>query len=210
MTANPIDQCAREAKYIKVSFKLTEPPLKVVIKYTPFVIGWDVGERDRHGDIVRSGALLQTSLDYIKSHYKGRLRPETVEVIAVKSPLPSKKLLPIALQACCDTWGVGVPNVEQLKEGRALFKAEKAAEKEARSEGVVIAPTPGTFYRTAWAGGERLVDSGQSVRKGQELGSILSNVSFHPVKTHRAGRVAQISAEEGQLVEYGDRLFKIE
>jgi acetyl-CoA carboxylase biotin carboxyl carrier protein len=79
-------------------------------------------------------------------------------------------------------------------------------------EGLVAvkAPMLGTFYRTPKPGAPPFVEVGAMVGKDDPLCIIEVMKLFNTVKAGVQGRVAQICAEQGQLVEYQQVLFLIE
>jgi acetyl-CoA carboxylase biotin carboxyl carrier protein len=74
----------------------------------------------------------------------------------------------------------------------------------------VTAPMVGTFYRAPSPGAKAFVEIGSSVRKGDPLCLIEVMKLFTTIISEHDGRVAQIGAENGELVEYGRMLFVIE
>jgi acetyl-CoA carboxylase biotin carboxyl carrier protein len=74
----------------------------------------------------------------------------------------------------------------------------------------VVAPMIGTFYRAPSPEGAPFVEIGSAVRKGQPLCLIEVMKLFTTIATEHDGRVVQIGAQNGELVEYGRVLFVIE
>ena len=79
-------------------------------------------------------------------------------------------------------------------------------------EGLVAikAPMLGTFYRTPKPGAPPFVEVGAMVDKDDPVCIIEVMKLFNTVKAGVQGRIAQICAEQGQLVEYQQILFLIE
>ncbi len=88
--------------------------------------------------------------------------------------------------------------------------AETAAH--AAEEHVVEITTPlvGRFHLGTKPGATPLVAEGDVVRPGQAVGSIETLNLFNEVEAGEAGRVVEVVASEGQPVEYGQVLLKIE
>jgi len=84
----------------------------------------------------------------------------------------------------------------------ALAKAPHHAE--------VVAPMVGTFYRAPAPDAPPFVEIGSTVREGQPLCLIEVMKLFTTIASEHDGRVVQIGAENGELVEYGRTLFVIE
>lgn len=74
----------------------------------------------------------------------------------------------------------------------------------------VTAPMVGTFYRAPSPDAPPFVDVGTVVAKGQPLCMIEVMKLFTTINAEVAGRVVQIGANNGELVEYGQMIFVIE
>jgi acetyl-CoA carboxylase biotin carboxyl carrier protein len=74
----------------------------------------------------------------------------------------------------------------------------------------VVAPMVGTFYRAPSPEAPPFVEVGSLVEKGQALCLIEVMKLFTTIYAERAGRVVQIGPGNGDLVEFGQRLFVIE
>lgn len=73
----------------------------------------------------------------------------------------------------------------------------------------VVAPMVGTFYRAPTPDAPPFVEAGAKVKAGQPLCLIEVMKLFTTINSEVAGRVVQIGAENGELVEYGRTLFVI-
>lgn len=87
-----------------------------------------------------------------------------------------------------------------------------AAAARARPDGLieVRAPMVGTFFRTPSPEAPPFVESGTVVAEGDPLGLIEVMKLFTTITAEAAGRVVEICAENGAMVEYGQALFVIE
>jgi len=74
----------------------------------------------------------------------------------------------------------------------------------------VTAPMVGTFYRAPSPDAPPFVEVGSIVKPGQPLCIIEVMKLFTTINSECAGRVVQIGADVGELVEYGRMLFVIE
>ena len=74
---------------------------------------------------------------------------------------------------------------------------------------VVKSPIVGTFYRAPEPGADPFVDVGGAVRKGQVLCIIEAMKLMNEIESEYAGEVMKIYVENGQPVQYGERLFAI-
>jgi acetyl-CoA carboxylase biotin carboxyl carrier protein len=91
----------------------------------------------------------------------------------------------------------------------AANTAVKAAAK-APHQIEVVAPMVGTFYRAPAPDAPPFVETGSIVRKGEPLCLIEVMKLFTTITSEFEGRIVQIGAENGELVEYGRTLFLIE
>ena len=74
----------------------------------------------------------------------------------------------------------------------------------------VTAPMVGTFYRAPAPDAAPFVEVGSAVRKGDPLCLIEVMKLFTTIAAERDGRIVQVGAENGELVDYGRTLFVIE
>ncbi|WP_434382691.1 acetyl-CoA carboxylase biotin carboxyl carrier protein [Melittangium boletus] len=74
----------------------------------------------------------------------------------------------------------------------------------------VTSPFVGTFYRTPAPDQPSFVEVGAVVKKGQVLCIIEAMKLMNEIEADVAGRVAEILVENGQPVEFGQVLFRIE
>ena len=74
---------------------------------------------------------------------------------------------------------------------------------------VVTSPIVGTFYRAADPSSPSFVDVGQRVKKGQTLCIIEAMKLMNEIESEYEGEVVKVYAENGQPVQYGERLFAI-
>ena len=88
--------------------------------------------------------------------------------------------------------------------------AADAADATAAGQIEVAAPMVGTFYRAPSPEAKAFVDVGDVVGVGDPLCLIEVMKLFTTINAEVAGRIVQIGAENGELVEYGRTLFVIE
>jgi acetyl-CoA carboxylase biotin carboxyl carrier protein len=74
---------------------------------------------------------------------------------------------------------------------------------------VVKSPIVGTFYRAPEPGASSYVEIGSTVRKGQVLCIIEAMKLMNEIDSEYDGEVVNIYVENGQPVQYGERLFAI-
>jgi acetyl-CoA carboxylase biotin carboxyl carrier protein len=74
---------------------------------------------------------------------------------------------------------------------------------------VVKSPIVGTFYRSPEPGASSFVEVGTTVRKGQVLCIIEAMKLMNEIDSEYDGELVNIYVENGQPVQYGERLFAI-
>src|SRR5262245_2132164 len=74
---------------------------------------------------------------------------------------------------------------------------------------VLKSPIVGTFYRSAEPGAKAFAEVGDVVRKGQVLCIIEAMKLMNEIGSDVDGEVVKIYVENGQPVQYGERLFAI-
>jgi acetyl-CoA carboxylase biotin carboxyl carrier protein len=113
---------------------------------------------------------------------------------------------------------VAVPHAPQVLPAFAPPQAPPAASGEPSSpmapeEGaelaIVKSPIVGTFYRAAEPGAKDFVSVGETVRKGQVLCIIEAMKLMNEIDSEYDGEVVSVYVENGQPVQYGERLFAI-
>jgi acetyl-CoA carboxylase biotin carboxyl carrier protein len=74
---------------------------------------------------------------------------------------------------------------------------------------VVKSPIVGTFYRSPEPGAPAFVEVGSQVKKGQVLCIIEAMKLMNEIECDHDGEIATIYVEDGQPVQYGERLFAL-
>ena len=74
---------------------------------------------------------------------------------------------------------------------------------------IVKSPIVGTFYRAAEPGAASFVEVGSTVKKGDVLCIIEAMKLMNEIDSEYEGEVANVYVENGQPVQYGERLFAI-
>jgi len=74
---------------------------------------------------------------------------------------------------------------------------------------IVKSPIVGTFYRSSEPGAPPFVETGQAVKKGQVLCIIEAMKLMNEINAECDGEVIKVYVENGQTVQYGERLFAI-
>jgi acetyl-CoA carboxylase biotin carboxyl carrier protein len=74
----------------------------------------------------------------------------------------------------------------------------------------VVAPVVGAFYRAPSPGAAPFVAVGDVVQAGQQVGIVEAMKTMIPVEAPAAGRVAEVLVADGEPVEYGQALLRLE
>jgi acetyl-CoA carboxylase biotin carboxyl carrier protein len=87
--------------------------------------------------------------------------------------------------------------------------AEPARAAPVANEAFVTSPFVGTFYRAPSPDTEPFVEVGSVVKAGQTLCIVEAMKLMNEIEADVAGTILEILAENGQSVEFGQKLFKI-
>ncbi len=74
----------------------------------------------------------------------------------------------------------------------------------------VRSPMVGTFYRRPAVDSAPYVDVGDTVKKGDVLCIVEAMKLMNEIESEISGKIAQVCLQDGQMVEYGEVLFRIE
>jgi acetyl-CoA carboxylase biotin carboxyl carrier protein len=74
---------------------------------------------------------------------------------------------------------------------------------------IVKSPIVGTFYRQSEPGAKPFAEVGQIVKKGQVLCIIEAMKLMNEINAECDGEIVKVYVENGQAVQYGERLFAI-
>jgi acetyl-CoA carboxylase biotin carboxyl carrier protein len=74
---------------------------------------------------------------------------------------------------------------------------------------IMKSPIVGTFYRQSEPGAKPFAEVGQTVKKGQVLCIIEAMKLMNEINAECDGEIVKVYVENGQAVQYGERLFAI-
>jgi acetyl-CoA carboxylase biotin carboxyl carrier protein len=106
----------------------------------------------------------------------------------------------------------GVQTIAALAAAAAPEPAAPLAVEAADTEvelAVVKSPIVGTFYRSPEPGVASFVEIGSTVKKGQVLCIIEAMKLMNEIDSEYDGEIVNVYVENGQPVQYGERLFAI-
>ncbi|MEN3046800.1 MAG: acetyl-CoA carboxylase biotin carboxyl carrier protein [Candidatus Hydrothermales bacterium] len=100
--------------------------------------------------------------------------------------------------------------VRKIEEIKKVEEVKKEPEEKEDKFYYVVAPLVGTFYRAPAPDAEPYVEVGSKVRPGQVLCIIEAMKIMNEIESDVEGIVREILVKNGEPVEYGQKLFKIE
>ena len=116
------------------------------------------------------------------------------------APLVAPAQLPAMPQA---------PQLAQSAPASAAAAAPVPLDEPALDLAVVKSPIVGTFYRSPEPGASSFVEIGDRVKKDQVLCIIEAMKLMNEIESEYEGEIVKVYAENGQPVQYGERLFAI-
>tara|TARA_Y100000590_G_scaffold466523_1_gene642233 strand:+ start:895 stop:1251 length:357 start_codon:yes stop_codon:yes gene_type:complete len=104
--------------------------------------------------------------------------------------------------------------LEDLKKslkGIEINNKEKSVEKEIELSGIVIkSPIVGTAYLAPEPGGKKFVEVGKKVKKGDTIMIVEAMKTMNHVPSSSDGVVKEICVEDGQPIEFGQKIAILE
>ena len=94
--------------------------------------------------------------------------------------------------------------------GMAEESTQPQAEKDGAEGKVITSPLVGVFYAAPAEDAEAFVQVGDTVKKGQVLAIVEAMKLMNEIESEYDGTIAEILVENGQAVEYGQPLFKLQ
>ena len=135
-----------------------------------------------------------------------RLRKETVVPVAAAPALPAAAAAPMFASAPLAA-GAGIGQAAASAQAPAPPAAPEAADEIELA--VVKSPIVGTFYRSSEPSAPAFVEIGAKVKKGQVLCIIEAMKLMNEIDSEYDGEIVNVYVENGQPVQYGERLFAI-
>ena len=155
----------------------------------------DFDELKKILDMVREHELTEFELE--RDNFKLRLRKHQAgQWSATPAVPPGHAAAPLAPAA------PGAPS------GQAAAPVLASVD-EALDLAIVKSPIVGTFYRASEPGAKVFAEVGDTVRTGQVLCIIEAMKLMNEINAECDGEVVKVYVENGQAVQYGERLFSI-
>jgi acetyl-CoA carboxylase biotin carboxyl carrier protein len=156
-------------------------------------------------DLVREHELSEFEIEHEGLRLKIRKDVNGAHVVTLPAPVVPAVVMPGAAQAAMALPTAPAPVVTTPTAAPA---ADAAIDAEIELA-VVKSPIVGTFYRSAEPGAPPFVEIGATVKKGQVLCIIEAMKLMNEIDSEYDGEVTNIYVENGQPVQYGERLFAI-
>ncbi|MBL8920913.1 MAG: acetyl-CoA carboxylase biotin carboxyl carrier protein [Myxococcaceae bacterium] len=148
-----------------------------------------------------------TSLDWRRNGERLSIRrgpPPANVVQPVQMPIsPAVQVMPSAPPAGPSP--VPAPLVPRPSAPRVAAEA-----REEKKGHVITSPFVGTFYRSPAPDQPAYAEIGSTVKKGQVLCIVEAMKLMNEIESEVAGKVTEVLAQNGQPVEFGQALFRIE
>ena len=150
-------------------------------------------------DLVREHELSEFEIEHDGLRLKVRKDANGSHVISLPAPAPPLVLPPS---------GAAPPAAAPA--APAMSATVEAVDADLELElAVVKSPIVGTFYRSSEPGSASFVDVGSTVKKGDVLCIIEAMKLMNEIDSEYDGEIVNIYVENGQAVQYGERLFAI-
>jgi acetyl-CoA carboxylase biotin carboxyl carrier protein len=157
----------------------------------------DFDEIKRLLDLVRQHELSEFELE--RAGFKIRIKKGgVVHATAPLAPPPASYAAPPS----------GPAPVAPASAPEAVPSSAEASSEEA-DFAIVKSPIVGTFFRAAEPNAPPFVEVGSMVKKGEVLCIIEAMKLMNEIDSEYDGEVVQVYVENGQPVQYGERLFAI-
>jgi acetyl-CoA carboxylase biotin carboxyl carrier protein len=155
----------------------------------------DFDELNRILDMVRQHELSEFELE--REGFKIKIRKGTASHTQLPAGTPQA--------------AAAIPPSPSVAAGPAMAAApvEVASERDEIDLAVVKSPIVGTFFRASEPGAPPFVEVGAVVKKGQVLCIIEAMKLMNEIDSEFDGEIVSVYVENGQPVQYGERLFAI-
>ncbi len=157
-------------------------------------------------EFIRAQELTEFELeqDGVKLRIKSGSSPHSPVQVMQAVPVIAAPVAPLAPGAPV----LGAPAALEQRTAPSVPDAPDAPE-EGTELAIVKSPIVGTFYRASEPGAPPFASVGDVVKKGQVLCIIEAMKLMNEIDSEYDGEVVSVYVENGQAVQYGERLFAI-
>jgi acetyl-CoA carboxylase biotin carboxyl carrier protein len=158
-------------------------------------------------ELVREHELAEFELEQegIKIRVRKQGAVHTLSAPAVMMPAPPA----LALAPAAPAASLPAPALAAAGGGAGAGGGAVLEDAESLELAVVTSPIVGTFYRAPDPSSPPFVEIGQRVQKGKTLCIIEAMKLMNEIESEYEGEVVKVYVENGQPVQYGERLFAI-
>ena len=157
----------------------------------------DLDEIKQILDLMREHDLAEFELERDSGRVKLRKQSTSPQFVAAAPAVPHLAYAPAA--------PIAAPAAAPSGAGESVLTSAS----EDVDLAIIKAPIVGTFYRSSEPGAKPFADVGEQVRKGQVLCIIEAMKLMNEINAECDGEVVKVYVENGQAVQYGERLFAI-
>jgi len=161
---------------------------------------------DREPDDSMDVDAIKQILDLVREH---ELTEFELEQGGVKLRVKKQGAAPPAAAPAAPQLAMPAPAVATLAAVPAAVPAPAAEADELLELSIVTSPIVGTFYRSPDPSSPSFVEVGQRVKKGQTLCIIEAMKLMNEIESEYEGEIVKVYVENGQPVQYGERLFAV-
>jgi acetyl-CoA carboxylase biotin carboxyl carrier protein len=147
-------------------------------------------------DLVREHELSEFEIEHDGLRLRIRKDANGAHVVTHAAPVMPAMAGPAAAAAPPPLAGTAAPSVADLGEADIELA-------------VVKSPIVGTFYRSSEPDSPSFVEIGSAVKKGDVLCIIEAMKLMNEIDSEYDGEIVNVYVENGQPVQYGERLFAI-
>ena len=155
-------------------------------------------------DLVREHDLSEFEIEHDGLRLKVRKDANGSHVVTLPAPPAPLVLPPSTASPSSATPGPAAPMAAPTMAAAPADAADAEIEL-----AVVKSPIVGTFYRSSEPGAASFVDIGSTIKKGDVLCIIEAMKLMNEIDSEYDGEVVNVYVENGQPVQYGERLFAI-
>jgi len=155
-------------------------------------------------DLVREHDLSEFEIEHDGLRLKVRKDANGSHVVTLPAPPAPLVLPPSTASPSSATPGPAAPMAAPTMAAAPADAADAEIEL-----AVVKSPIVGTFYRSSEPGAASFVDIGSIIKKGDVLCIIEAMKLMNEIDSEYDGEIVNIYVENGQAVQYGERLFAI-
>jgi len=105
-----------------------------------------------------------------------------------------------------------MPTLQQESKAKVVTDSEMIEDKEQREDAdieEIVSPMVGTFYRKPSPESDNYVDIGDQINEETVVCIVEAMKLFNEIEAETSGEIVDVLVEDGELVEYGQPLFKV-